>query len=196
MPAKPYPKVPHLHIFWTPPGMGTPPPPWAACANAWPLSVKTFFPNIQSQPLLTQLDAIASRPIAGYLGAETNPPLTPPSCQVAVESDEVSCQPPPDWAAPAPSAAPHQTCSPDPSPAPLPFSGHAPAPQCPSWSEILQHCPGRKEISLKRRIGIDFFDFFCWFGEFCVFFKLWLWISNSSDKIFLIKTAWLSKLED
>ena len=33
-PTKPYPEVPHLHIFLTPPGMGTPPPPWAACANA------------------------------------------------------------------------------------------------------------------------------------------------------------------
>ena len=37
MPTKPYPKVPHLRVFWTPPGMRTPPPPWAACSNAWPL---------------------------------------------------------------------------------------------------------------------------------------------------------------
>ena len=37
VPAKPCPKVPHLHIFLTPPGMGTPPLPWAACSNAWPL---------------------------------------------------------------------------------------------------------------------------------------------------------------
>ncbi|KFV96385.1 Transient receptor potential cation channel subfamily M member 1, partial [Fulmarus glacialis] len=36
---------------------------------------------------------------------------------------------------PVPSAAPHKTCAPDPSPASLPFSGHAPAPQCPSCSE-------------------------------------------------------------
>ena len=28
LPAKPYPEVPHLHIFWTPPGMGTPPLSW------------------------------------------------------------------------------------------------------------------------------------------------------------------------
>jgi len=38
MPTKPYPEVPHLHIFWTSPGMGIPPPPWAACSNA-----QTFF---------------------------------------------------------------------------------------------------------------------------------------------------------
>ena len=30
VPAKPCSEVPHLHIFWTPPGMGTPPLPWAA----------------------------------------------------------------------------------------------------------------------------------------------------------------------
>jgi len=35
-PAKPCPEVPHPHGFWTPPGMGTPPPPWAAWSNAWP----------------------------------------------------------------------------------------------------------------------------------------------------------------
>ena len=34
MPAKPCPKVPHLHAFWTPPGMGTPLLPWVACSNA------------------------------------------------------------------------------------------------------------------------------------------------------------------
>ena len=37
MPAKPCPEVPCLHIFWTPSGMVTPPLPWAACSNAWPL---------------------------------------------------------------------------------------------------------------------------------------------------------------
>ena len=37
MPAKPCPEVPCLHVFWTPPGMGTPPLPWAACSNVWPL---------------------------------------------------------------------------------------------------------------------------------------------------------------
>ena len=33
MPTKPRPKVPHLHSFRTPPGMGTPPLPWAACSG-------------------------------------------------------------------------------------------------------------------------------------------------------------------
>ena len=37
MPAKPCPEAPHLHVFWTPPGMGTPPLPWAAYSNVWPL---------------------------------------------------------------------------------------------------------------------------------------------------------------
>ena len=37
MPAKPCPEVPHLHVFWTPPGMVTPPVPWAVWSNAWPL---------------------------------------------------------------------------------------------------------------------------------------------------------------
>jgi len=55
---------------------------------------KDIFPNIQSQPPLTQLEAIASRPIASYLGEETNTRLTTTSCQVAIESDKVSPQPP------------------------------------------------------------------------------------------------------
>ena len=33
-PTKPSPEVPHLHVFWTPPGMVIPPVPWAACSNA------------------------------------------------------------------------------------------------------------------------------------------------------------------
>ena len=53
-----------------------------------------IFPNIQSKPPLTHLEAIASRPVAGYLGAEISTCLTTPSCQGAVESDEVSPQPP------------------------------------------------------------------------------------------------------
>jgi len=39
-----------------------------------------------------QLEAIASRPVAGYWGAETSPRLTTPSLRVVVESDEVSPQ--------------------------------------------------------------------------------------------------------
>jgi len=37
MPIKPCPEVPYLDVFWTPPGMGTPPLPWAAWSNFWPL---------------------------------------------------------------------------------------------------------------------------------------------------------------
>jgi len=57
-------------------------------------SVKKFFPNIQSKPPLAQLEAIASHPIASYLGEETNPCLTTASFQVAVESDQVPPHPP------------------------------------------------------------------------------------------------------
>ncbi|KAK4828081.1 hypothetical protein QYF61_023141 [Mycteria americana] len=52
------------------------------------------FPNIQSKPPLAQLEAISSCPITCYLGEETDPHLSTTSCQVAVESDEVSPQPP------------------------------------------------------------------------------------------------------
>jgi len=39
-------------------------------------SSKEIFPNIQSKPPLTQLEAIASCPITRYLGEETNTRLT------------------------------------------------------------------------------------------------------------------------
>ncbi|KAK4812905.1 LOW QUALITY PROTEIN: hypothetical protein QYF61_027299 [Mycteria americana] len=51
-----------------------------------------IFPNIQSKPPLTQLEAISSCPMACYLGEETDTTwLQPPE---VVESDEVSPQPP------------------------------------------------------------------------------------------------------
>ncbi|KAK4823317.1 hypothetical protein QYF61_000919 [Mycteria americana] len=55
---------------------------------------KEIFPNIQSKPLLTQLEAISSRPITSYLGEEINTHLSTPSFQVVVESNKVSPQPP------------------------------------------------------------------------------------------------------
>ncbi|KAK4825734.1 hypothetical protein QYF61_002173 [Mycteria americana] len=55
---------------------------------------KDIFPNIQSKPLLTQLEAISSHPVASYLGEETDTHLTTTSFQAVVESDEVSPQPP------------------------------------------------------------------------------------------------------
>jgi len=53
-----------------------------------------MFPNIQSEPPLAQLEAIASRRIASYLGEETNTCLATTSLQVAVDSNKVSPQPP------------------------------------------------------------------------------------------------------
>jgi len=53
---------------------------------------KEISPNIQFKPPLTQLEAIFSRPIASYLGEETNTRLTTTSFQVVVESDTVSPQ--------------------------------------------------------------------------------------------------------
>ncbi|KAK4826673.1 LOW QUALITY PROTEIN: hypothetical protein QYF61_010682 [Mycteria americana] len=53
-----------------------------------------IFPNIQSKPLLAQLEAISSFPITCYLGEETDPHLATTSFQAVVESDKVSPQPP------------------------------------------------------------------------------------------------------
>jgi len=55
---------------------------------------KESFPNIQSKPPLMQLEAISSRPIASYVGEETNTYLTTTFFQAVVEGDEVSPQPP------------------------------------------------------------------------------------------------------
>ncbi|KAK4824730.1 hypothetical protein QYF61_018118, partial [Mycteria americana] len=52
------------------------------------------FPHIQSKPPLAQLEAISSRPIACYLGEETDPHLSTTSFQAVVESDKVSPRPP------------------------------------------------------------------------------------------------------
>jgi len=47
MPAKPYPEVPHLHIFWIPPEIMTPELPWAAYSNLFKeiyiIKAKSFF---------------------------------------------------------------------------------------------------------------------------------------------------------
>ena len=47
---------------------------------------KEIFPNIQSKAPLKQLEPIAFRRIASYLGEETNTRLTTTSFKVAVES--------------------------------------------------------------------------------------------------------------
>jgi len=43
-----------------------------------------IFPKIQSEPPLMQLEAIASRPTASYLGEETNNPPTTTAFQVVL----------------------------------------------------------------------------------------------------------------
>ena len=58
------------------------------------LSGEEIFPNTQSKPPLVQLEAISSRPIACYLGRETDPHLATTSFQVVVESNKVSPEPP------------------------------------------------------------------------------------------------------
>ena len=81
--AKPCPEVPHLHSFWTGLRTVTPSQPIPMSDHSFS---KEIFINIQSKPPLTQLEAIAFRPIASYLGEETNTCLTTISFQVAVEN--------------------------------------------------------------------------------------------------------------
>ena len=52
-----------------------------------------IFPDIQSKPPLTQLEAIASHAFASYLGEVINMCLTTASFQVVVESNKVPPQP-------------------------------------------------------------------------------------------------------
>jgi len=47
--------------------MGTPPLPWAAVPMPDHSLSNEIFPNIQSEPPLTLLEAISSRPVASYL---------------------------------------------------------------------------------------------------------------------------------
>ena len=63
---------------------------------------------------------------------EVNLHLTTAFLQGAVESNKASPEPPPspDQTISVPSAAPCKICAPDLPPASLPFSGHAPGPQC------------------------------------------------------------------
>ena len=93
IPTKPCPEVPFIHVFWTSPGMVTPPLPWTAYSNVDHFFSKELFLNIQLKPPLTQLEVIASPPITSYLGEETSTCLTATSFQVAVESNKVPPQP-------------------------------------------------------------------------------------------------------
>jgi len=53
-----------------------------------PFSEKNF-PNIQSKPPLSQLEAVSSHPVTCYLGEETNTYLATASFQVVVARDKV-----------------------------------------------------------------------------------------------------------
>jgi len=74
--------------------MVTPPFPWAACSNTANPFGEDIFPNIQSKPPLTQLQAVSSCPVASYLVEETDIHLATTSFQVAVEINKVSPQSP------------------------------------------------------------------------------------------------------
>ncbi|KAJ7412155.1 hypothetical protein WISP_98814 [Willisornis vidua] len=107
-------------------------------------------PNIQSKPSLVQLEAVSSCLITCYFREETDPHLATSSFQGVVKSEEVPLESPflQAEAPPAPSAAPHQTCAPDPSSALLPFTGHIPAPEClscPGFQVRSHQCPTQRD---------------------------------------------------
>lgn len=56
-------------------------------------SSEEFYPNIQPELSLGQLQAISS-PIPGFLGAEPEPYLAPPSCLGIVESWKIPSETP------------------------------------------------------------------------------------------------------
>ena len=63
--------------------MVTPPIPWAACSNAWPLPVKKFLISNLNLPWCNL--RLLSHPITSYLGEETETCLTTTAFQVVVE---------------------------------------------------------------------------------------------------------------
>jgi len=67
----------HLYTFFEPlQGWGLPHCPGQPVPMPDHSFSEEIFPNIQSEPPLTQLEAIASRPVTGYLGEEINSLLT------------------------------------------------------------------------------------------------------------------------
>ena len=73
--------------------MVTPQPPWTARSNALPFYQRNF-PNIQPEPSLVQLEAIPSHSVTSYDGEEVGTHVSTTSFQGAVESDNVSPEPP------------------------------------------------------------------------------------------------------
>ena len=73
------------------------------------LSENKFFPKVQPEHPLVQLEAIPSN-----FTWETDTHLITTSFQAVVEGDKVSPDPPEGSTAPATSATPHKTCAPEP----------------------------------------------------------------------------------
>ena len=76
-------------------GTVTQPPPWAVPMPDYSFG-EELFPNVHTEPLLVQLEAIPFSPVTSYRGEEADPHLTTSSFQVVVESDKVSPEPSPD----------------------------------------------------------------------------------------------------
>ena len=99
-------------------------------------SFKEILTIIQPEPPLVLLEAIPSHPITSYAGEEADPHLATTSFTVVAESDKASPEPPlsqtkqPQF----PQLLLIDLCS-RPLTASLPYSGHAPGPQCLSCSE-------------------------------------------------------------
>lgn len=90
--------------------------PWAACSMPHHHFSEEVCPDIHSKPALAELEAAASHPSTCCLRRDRQPP----HCHLlSGATDKASPRPPaPDQAAPAPSAAPHNSF-PVPSPASL-----------------------------------------------------------------------------
>ena len=114
---------------------GDPTTPWAAVPLPHRSLGEGIVPNSQPEPPLAQRQAIPSRPTAVPWEQRPTPPHTA-SFQVVAESQEVSPEPPllqteqPRFPQPLPITLCSRALT-----APLPFSGHAPGPQCLSRSE-------------------------------------------------------------
>lgn len=83
--------------------------PWAACSMPHHHFSEEVCPDIHSKPALAELEAAASHPSTCCLRRDRQPP----HCHLlSGATDEASPRPPaPDQAAPAPSAAPHNSFS-------------------------------------------------------------------------------------
>jgi len=86
-----WPSVPHLHSSWTSPGTMTPPPSWFQSLTAVAEKKLFQYPTWPS-PGTTWGHSLSL--YCCYLVSEADPPFIPTSCQGAVESNEVSPEPP------------------------------------------------------------------------------------------------------